>query len=86
MAGPGAPPPQPLSREAAGPPEPHAQHQVDAAAHTPSVGGHEVGLGGLQALLLDVRPHGVHDLVLLIHVVEVGNVARVQNIVNVLQE
>lgn len=68
------------------PPVPHAQHHVDVAAHAPSVGGHEVGLGGLQALLLDVRPHGVDDLVLLIHVVEVGNVTRVQDIVNVLQE
>lgn len=68
------------------PPTPHAQHHVDVAAHTPSVGSHEVGLGGLQALLLDVWPHGGDDLVLLIHVVEVGNVARVQDVVNVLQE
>lgn len=57
------------------PPVPHTQHHVDIAAHTPGVGGHEIGLGGLQALLLDVGPHGADDLVLLIRAVEVGNVA-----------
>jgi hypothetical protein len=59
---------------------------MDVTAHTPSVGSHEVGLGGLQALLLDVGPHGIDNLVLLFSIVEVGNVTRVQDIVDVLQE
>lgn len=76
VAGPGAPPPKTtVPARLQWPPVPHAQHQVDAAAHTLGVGSHEVGLHGLQALLLDVGPHGVDNLVLLIRVVEVGNVA-----------
>lgn len=59
---------------------------MDVAAHTPGVGNHEVGPGGLQAPLLDVGPHGVDNLVLLIQIVEVGDVTRAQDIVNVLQE
>lgn len=67
MAGPGASLPSPAVP--AWPqwlPIPHTQHHVDMAAHTPSVGSHEVGLGGLQALLLDIGPHGIDNLVLLI--------------------
>lgn len=48
---------------------------MDIAAHAPGVGSHEVGLGGLQALLLNIAPHSVDNLVLLIQVIEVGNVA-----------
>lgn len=59
---------------------------MDVAAHAPRVSSHEVGLGGLEALLLDIGPHGVDNLVLLVRVVEVGNVTRVQDIVDVLQE
>lgn len=53
---------------------PHAQHHVDVVTHTPGIGGHEIGFGRLQALLLYVGPHGVDDLVLLICTVEVGDV------------
>ena len=47
---------------------------MDVAAHTPSIGSHEVGLGGLKTLLLDIGPHGGDNLVLLIRGVEIGNV------------
>lgn len=37
-------------------------------------------------MLLDVGPHGVEDLVLLVHGVQVGDVTRVEDVVDVLQE
>lgn len=67
-------------------PVPHAQHHVDVAAHAPGVGSHEVGLGGRKALFLERGPHGVDNLVLLVQGIEVGNVTRVQDVVDVLQE
>lgn len=66
--------------------EPHAQHGVDVAADSPDVGGHEVGLGGLHAEILHHRLHGRHDPFLLVSAVQVGHIARVQDIINVLQE
>lgn len=57
---------------------------MDVAAHTSSIGGHEVGFGGLQALFLYVGPHSVDDLILLICIVDVGDVTRVQDVVNIL--
>lgn len=54
---------------------PHAQYHMDVAAHTAGVNSHKVGLGGLQALLLNDGPHGGDNLVLLLERVEIGDVS-----------
>lgn len=66
--------------------QPHAQHSVDVAANSLDVGSHEVGLGGLHAEILDHGLHGCHDPLLLVSVVQVRHIARVQDVIYVLQE
>lgn len=65
---------------------PHAEHRVDVAADPANVGGHEVGFSWLLAQCLHHRLHGVQDALLLVRGVQVGNVTRVQDVVDVLQE
>lgn len=65
---------------------PHAEHSVDVAANPADVGSHQVGFRGLLAQCLHHRLHGVQDALLLVGGVQVGNVPRVQDVVDVLQE
>lgn len=65
---------------------PHAQHHVDIAANPSCVCSHQVGLGGLQPQLSHNRLHGCHDLLLIIRAVNVGNIARVEQVVDIFKE
>ena len=65
---------------------PHAEHRVDVAADSLDVGGHQVGLGGLQARVLHHWLHGAEDALRLVGRVQVGHVTGVQDAVHVLQE
>ncbi len=59
---------------------------MQIVAHALRVGREEVGLGGGQTRLLDDRLHRAVDAVELVERVDVGHVARVQDVVEVLEE
>ena len=65
---------------------PHCDDSVQVVPDSLGVGGEQVGLGGLHARILNYGLHGCEDLLLLIEPVDVGNIASIQDVVDVLQE
>ena len=65
---------------------PHCDDSVQVVADSLGVSGEQVGLGGLHACVLNNGFHGREDLLLLIKAINVGNVASIQDVVDVLQE
>lgn len=59
---------------------------MDVAADPPDVGSHKVGFSWLLAQVLHHRLHGCHDTLLLVRCIQVGDIPRVQNVVDILQE
>lgn len=47
---------------------------------------HQIGLGGLLPQISNNRLHSCHDLVLVLRIVNVGNVTRVEQIVDIFEE
>lgn len=65
---------------------PHADDHVNVAANSLGKCGEQVCLGWLQPSVLDRRPHLVQDAIHVLHGIDVGHIACVENVVNVLQE
>ncbi len=59
---------------------------MDVAADPPDVGSHKVGFSWLLAQVLHHWLHGYQDALLLISCIQIGNIPRVQNVVDILQE
>ena len=65
---------------------PHGNDGVQVVAHSLGVGGEEVGFGSLDAPSEQDGFHGGVDLLQVVKHIDVGHVASVQNVVDVLQE
>ena len=61
--------------------KPHGDDCVQIAPDSLGVSGVEIGFGGLEAGVLHQRFHGRVDLIQLVESVNVGDVARIQNVV-----
>ena len=59
---------------------------MSVVTHSLGESGVEVGLSGLQPLILHNGLHGRVDRVKLVQGIDIGNVASVENIVQILQE
>lgn len=59
---------------------------MDVAADPPDVGSHKVGFGWLLAQFLYHWLHGCQDALLLVCCIQVWDVPRVQNAVDILQK